>query len=217
MFPKTITKEKKTNVDETQVNIEKKPIVKKKASLKKKVIVISLVLFFLVCGVVTAIMLTMGTGWCGTVDYIDDGISHSMDVYTYPSHHVEIVIFEQIANVTDGGTLIFDFYHKIIAAYSAQNSACYLWADENLNWHNRDWLYNGNFPSFNVERQDIISPEYLTGLASEEIVDQCCGMTTYWSIKTTELNGNIGIRFSENPRNNGTVVCSFNWKVCTCQ
>ncbi|XP_071965365.1 uncharacterized protein [Antedon mediterranea] len=216
MFPKTIVNEKKKNESETQVNIEKL-IVTKRTSRKNKIIGICIPLvLIIICGVVAAIVLTRERRVfrCGVVD---DGIRHSMDVYSYPSHHVQIVIFEQIENVTDGGTLIFDFYNKIIAAYSANNSACYLWADEDLDWYNHDWLYNGNFPSFNVERQDIISPEYLTGLASEEIVDQCCGMTTYWSIKTTELNGNIGIRFSENTRDNGTVVCSFNWKVCTCQ
>ncbi|XP_071965374.1 uncharacterized protein [Antedon mediterranea] len=223
MYPTSISTEKKANEDSQE------PILTKNASLKRQHIVITVGLFvlFLVVGVVAAIVLMSRHFMtrCRTVNYVDDGIAHSISVYTYPSHLVEILTFEQIANVTDGGTIIFDFSQKLVAAYSVNNSACYLWADDDLVWHDHNKFFNGNSPSFYVERKGMIPSEFLKAVVVDEIVDQCFNIPTYWSTKVVEHNKQAPeTRSLRNRRKMSDdhvtwipdVSCSFDWEGFGC-
>ncbi|XP_071964707.1 uncharacterized protein [Antedon mediterranea] len=191
MFPKTITKEKKTNEDDTQINI-KESLPRKMSKLNRNQIALILVTTVLVISVVGSVVL-----YYRYADMVDDteiiyrtsednGLKHSIEITTKISDRVETVFFEKIHNVTEGGTLIYDFRQKLVAAYSDSDNACYVWEDDSLDWNDRGWLNNGEFPSVTFEREEEIPSSLLRRVVVDKIADNCSGVKTYWATRLSE-------------------------------
>ncbi|XP_071965114.1 uncharacterized protein [Antedon mediterranea] len=222
MFPKMIAEEKKTNEVDTQINIEAS-FARKLSKLNRNQIALSFVTTVLVISVVGSVVLYYR--YADMVDDTeivyrtsdDDGLKHSIEITTKNSDRVETVVFEKIHNVTEGGTLIYDFRQKLVAAYSDKDNACYLWEDDSLDWNDRGWLHNGEFPSVTFKREEEIPSAFLRRVAVNEIADKCFGVKSYWATLLSEDQSRTveSGKLSRNKRDI-YILCVCSYRTCDC-